>query len=458
MTTDMIKKVDRIQWRLLFAALLAAVCVLNCFQTAVAEDWPTYMHDNHRSGVTSEQLEVPLATGWVYNTNRTPQPAWAETPPRWAIWQSLTGDYDSRLAYDLAYQVAVVGDSMYFGLSNGDAVICLDAGDGSERWKFFTNGPVRFAPSVVNDKVYFGSDDGKVYCLNSANGTLIWSVKANSSDQLLFGNSRMVSASPVRSSVLVESGNAYWAAGVFSQLGWYLCSRGASNGSGGSTRSPVRPSQGYLLSASNKLFVPAGKFNPVWYNMPSLGGGTATGVEGCYALIVDSASLANGPGYGGARSYINDPGAGIARVNGNCLIVNGAYSYFCDDTQLVKLTRSSGSVEWTKPSEYRYSLIMAGDTLFAGGDDEVAAFDSVTGTKMWTAPVNGRACGLAVANGYLFVSTDLGSIHIFGDGLFDNADLNRDRDINALDIRWMALEWLDCTHPDDPVRCSDITE
>ncbi len=98
--------------RRLLSALLAAVCVFGCFQGAVAEDWPTYMHDNHRSGVTSEQLDVPLAERWAYHTNRTPQPAWAETPARYAIWQGLLGDYDSRVAYDLAYQVAVVGDSV----------------------------------------------------------------------------------------------------------------------------------------------------------------------------------------------------------------------------------------------------------------------------------------------------------------------------------------------------------
>ena len=41
-----------------------------------ADDWPTFMHDNHRSGVTSEQLELPLSESWVFESAHRPQPAW----------------------------------------------------------------------------------------------------------------------------------------------------------------------------------------------------------------------------------------------------------------------------------------------------------------------------------------------------------------------------------------------
>ena len=39
--------------------------------------------------------------------------------------------------------------------------------------------------------------------------------------------------------------------------------------------------------------------------------------------------------------------------------------------------------------------------------------DPVTGKVLWSSPVTGRAHGLAVANGCLFVSTDRGTIHCF---------------------------------------------
>jgi outer membrane protein assembly factor BamB len=430
--------------------LLFAAAVFGVSAAAVAEDWPTYMHDNHRSGVTSENLQLPLPVGWVYTTNRPPRPAWLEMPALYDIWHQLTGDYRSQVAYDLAYQVAVVGESLYFGSSNADVVVCLNAANGLERWRFFTNGPVRFAPAVYEGKVYFGSDDGSAYCVNASDGSLVWSYKAAVSNRLLFGNSRMVSTSPVRTSVLVENGAAYWAAGFFSQLGHYLCARNADTGAQVWSRTPAGPSQGYLLSANGILFVPSGRFSPVTYSLLNGSGGGAIGIGGCYALIIDT-DFANGPGYGGSRSYINDSGAAIARVDGNCLVVNGGYSYFCTDDELVKLKRDTGAVQWSVPSPYRYSLIIATDTIFAGGDDEVAAFSTATGQKLWTAAVNGRACGLAAANSRLYVSTDLGAIHTFGSRY--SADLDNNGSVDLADLLIFTEQWLHCTDPND-ARCS----
>ena len=68
---------------------------------------------------------------------------------------------------------------------------------------------------------------------------------------------------------------------------------------------------------------------------------------------------------------------------------------------------------WKTSADYPHDLILAGQTLFAGGDDRVAAFDAATGKEQWSAPVKGRAHGLVVANGCLLVSTDLGAIHCF---------------------------------------------
>ncbi len=56
---------------------------------------------------------------------------------------------------------------------------------------------------------------------------------------------------------------------------------------------------------------------------------------------------------------------------------------------------------------------MAGDTLFAGGSDQVFAYSTADGKELWSATVTGNAHGLAVANGRLFVSTDRGIIHCF---------------------------------------------
>ncbi|GAI41841.1 unnamed protein product, partial [marine sediment metagenome] len=41
-------------------------------------------------------------------------------------------------------------------------------------WEYGTGGTVASAPAVVDGKVYFGSIDGKVYCLDELTGAWIW--------------------------------------------------------------------------------------------------------------------------------------------------------------------------------------------------------------------------------------------------------------------------------------------
>jgi len=58
-------------------------------------------------------------------------------------------------------------------------------------------------------------------------------------------------------------------------------------------------------------------------------------------------------------------------------------------------------------------MILAGNTLYAGGDDKVAAFDISDGSLIWNSSVTGKALGLAVAGGKLYVSTDRGLLYAF---------------------------------------------
>jgi outer membrane protein assembly factor BamB len=68
-----------------------------------------------------------------------------------------------------------VGNELaYFGSSADHAVRALELATGRERWSFFTEGPVRFAPAIHGKKIYVASDDGTVYCLDGLTGKLYW--------------------------------------------------------------------------------------------------------------------------------------------------------------------------------------------------------------------------------------------------------------------------------------------
>ncbi|MHC4982406.1 MAG: outer membrane protein assembly factor BamB family protein [Planctomycetota bacterium] len=68
---------------------------------------------------------------------------------------------------------------------------------------------------------------------------------------------------------------------------------------------------------------------------------------------------------------------------------------------------------WKTPMPVAYEMILAGNTLVVGGSDAVTVLDASTGKPLWRGRVEGKAHGLAVADGRLFVSTDLGNIYCF---------------------------------------------
>ncbi|NOZ21441.1 MAG: PQQ-binding-like beta-propeller repeat protein, partial [Planctomycetes bacterium] len=70
--------------------------------------------------------------------------------------------------------------------------------------------------------------------------------------------------------------------------------------------------------------------------------------------------------------------------------------------------------KWQAPLDWTYELILAGNTLVAGGRDKVTALATEDGKVLWKAEVPGQARGLAVADGRLIVSTSTGEVLCFG--------------------------------------------
>jgi len=127
-----------------------------------ASDWPTWRHDAGRSGATDEQLPAELHLQWA---RKLPQltPAWSE---------------DVRLQFDAHYEPIVKGKLMFIASSRNDSVTAYDTDTGEMRWRFIADAPVRFAPVAIESKLYFGADDGCLYCLEAATGKLTWKLNA----------------------------------------------------------------------------------------------------------------------------------------------------------------------------------------------------------------------------------------------------------------------------------------
>ncbi len=440
-----------------------------------AEDWPTFGADIHRSCVTSERLELPLKESWVFKTTLPPEPAW----PAPAKQDFFHHHYNLRstVTYDNTFGVVGANDFVIFGSSADDKVYALDARTGQVRWTFFTEGPVRLAPVVDEDRVYVGSDDGCVYCLSSDDGSLVWKYRVVEQNRMVPGNGRMISMWPVRTGLVLDEGKVYFAAGLFPTQGTYLIALSADNGAELWKQKINISPQGYMLASDERLFVPTGRTEPAMFarsdgkfqgQFPSAGG--------AYALLTEDV-VVTGPGRGPKELNVDDAKTKdrIATFGGLRILVNGPIAYMQSEKKLsafnrkryLELSRQLNNLKqlheqvkkqlgklnkdtlgaqqireklskieaelgelhkklsdcylWTVDCEYPYSLIMAGNVLFAGGENKVAAFSNCNGKEIWSATVTGITYGLSVMNGGLYVSTDEGHIHCFRNGVKDNS-------------------------------------
>ncbi len=144
-------------------ALLLAACVW-------AEDWPTYQHDMARSGVSGEQLSLPLNQHWLHKPASPPEAAWADPQP-----VPVEGVLEPpKVKFDDAFYTTAAAGLVFYGSSSGNYVCALDAMTGQVRWRVVVDGPVRLAPVYDQGRLYFGSDDGYLYCVNATDGKPLW--------------------------------------------------------------------------------------------------------------------------------------------------------------------------------------------------------------------------------------------------------------------------------------------
>ena len=223
-----------------------------------AVDWPTWRFDAGRGASTPEELPAELDLHW---TRAMPplKPAWPEDP---------------RLHFDAHYEPIIAGSVLYFGASKNDSVTAVDLRSGEMLWRFFAEGPVRFAPLHHKGRVYFGADDGALYCLDAKTGSLQWRFQAAPTGRKVIGSERVISVWPVRGGPVLVDGKIHFTVGVWPFEGTFLYSVDPSSGEAVElhktstvnaaiehdvvTLNDLTP-QGYLAATDSTLFIPQGR-------------------------------------------------------------------------------------------------------------------------------------------------------------------------------------------------------
>jgi outer membrane protein assembly factor BamB len=145
--------------------------------------WPTFRHDNARSGRASTTVGSTLSEAWRVDLGGT------LTAPVVADAKLIVADKDAHTLY--AFQ----------------------AESGTELWTFIAGGRIDSPPTIYGGYVYFGSADGYLYSLRSADGALAWKFRAAPIDQRLISFGQLESAWPVHGAVLIRDDVLYAVAG-----------------------------------------------------------------------------------------------------------------------------------------------------------------------------------------------------------------------------------------------------
>ncbi len=182
---------------------------------SASPDWPQWRQNSGRTAETSQQLGD--LTDW--------KPIWSRELP-----QPASAFQDVRLQFDSGYEPIVLGKRLVLSSNIDDSVTAYDTGTGAELWKFFTNGPVRFAPVGGKGRILFGSDDGWFYCVKASSGELVWKFKAVPSERKLLGNRHLISVWPIRGGAVLRDDRVYFAAGVWPFEGVFVYCLDATSG------------------------------------------------------------------------------------------------------------------------------------------------------------------------------------------------------------------------------------
>ena len=168
--------------------------------------WPVFRHDFARSGATEASVPAKLKRAW-----------------RTKIGGRLSG-------------ITAADGKVFVAAVDEQTVYALDEKTGAEAWTFTAGGRIDSPPTIYRGMALFGSADGWVYALRSADGELVWRFRAAPRERRTFVNGQLESIWPVHGSVLVHDGRLIVAAGRSSYL------------DGGIRISRLDPATGLLLS------------------------------------------------------------------------------------------------------------------------------------------------------------------------------------------------------------------
>jgi outer membrane protein assembly factor BamB len=413
--------------------LLTALAILAPGFPAAAADWPQWRYDAGRTASSPEELDNDLYLIWE-----------ARYPPREPVWDDpLNRDL---MHFDTLLEPVAAGGALFIGFNDTDKVVSLDAATGEERWRFYTDGPVRLPVAVSDGRVYAVSDDGCLYCLDAADGRLIWRHEGRPGSRRVLGNKRLISSWPARGGVVVRDGTVYYAASIWPFMGTFFYALDAatgavrwmndSNGAQWMIQPHNSPSfagvapQGAMVISKDWLLVPGGRSVPACFDRKT----------GAFLHYEHNANNKSGGAFVSAigNVYFNHHREEVTHLydiasSKRLVPMLRGYPVLTEETvflsgdeisahnlpEMIEGGRSTVGKYWEIDGDATGDLIKAGDYLYAGGKNSITAIELKKKPEKeprfgWKKEVEGSVERLIAANGRLIAVTREGHILAFG--------------------------------------------
>jgi len=165
-----------------------------------ASEWPLYRGNPERSSSSK------LPSVYTYT------PSW-QTP---VLTPHANGLLDhSIVSLTLAtLSPPVVGcGKLFVAATNRGEIVALNEQSGVEEWRYRAGGRVQTSPTVYGNGCFFGSNDGYVYALSAADGSLMWRTRLAPRERRMLEHGLPESNWPVFGSVLAYRGLLFASAG-----------------------------------------------------------------------------------------------------------------------------------------------------------------------------------------------------------------------------------------------------
>lgn len=179
--------------------LLLLISTVATALPVLADDWSMFRHDPQHTGYIQSSAPDQIHVLWNVTSSpvNTSSPAFGygrlyigseegylvcfDADPSEGTHEGEVDPPYANFDFIWAYETqgvirsspAFYDGKVYFGSDDGK-IYCIYGCIGTQIWSYSTGAPVRSSPTIYDKKVFFGSENGKVYCFDAKNGNHTW--------------------------------------------------------------------------------------------------------------------------------------------------------------------------------------------------------------------------------------------------------------------------------------------